>query len=91
MTLLYIFAHNSKLVLPQRASLAGVGSHLGKKKKTLWSRTQGQSQGKSLGGGAKEPGGPGGRAPVGVQEAESFGGGQGAKPPEAEAFLVLKS
>ena len=28
MTSLYIFAHNSKLILPQRASLAGVGSHI---------------------------------------------------------------
>ena len=28
LTLLYIFAHNSKLTLPQRASLAGVGSHI---------------------------------------------------------------
>ena len=28
LTLLYIFAHNSKLILPQRASLAGVGSHM---------------------------------------------------------------
>ena len=25
---LYIFAHNSKSILPQRASLAGIGSHL---------------------------------------------------------------
>ena len=28
LTLLYIFAHNSKLILPHRASLAGVGSHI---------------------------------------------------------------
>ena len=27
----------------------------------------------------------------GVQGAEPLGGGQGAKPPEADAFLVLKS
>ena len=26
--LLYIFAHNSKLILPQSASLAGIGSHI---------------------------------------------------------------
>ena len=28
MTLPHIFAHNSKLILPQSASLAGVGSHI---------------------------------------------------------------
>ena len=28
LTLLYIFPHNSQLILPQRASLAGVGSHI---------------------------------------------------------------
>ena len=33
----------------------------------------------------------GGEGTSGVQGAEPFGGGQGAKPPEAEAFLVLKS
>ena len=41
---------------------------------------QGRCQGKSLGG----------EGTSGVQGAEPFGGGQGAKPPEAEAFLVLK-
>ena len=40
--------------------------------------------------GVKEPRGPGGSAPAGVQGAEPLGGGQGTKPPEAEAFLVLK-
>ena len=28
LTLIYIFAHNSKLILPQRASSAGVGSQI---------------------------------------------------------------
>ena len=28
MTLFYIFAHKSKLILPHTASLAGVGSHM---------------------------------------------------------------
>ena len=32
MTFLYIFAHSSKLILLQRALLAGIGSHLYKKK-----------------------------------------------------------
>ena len=31
--LLYIFAHNSKLILLQRASLAGIGSQLSKELK----------------------------------------------------------
>ena len=43
--------------------------------------TQGRHQSKSLGG-QRNLGGPG---------AEPHGGGQGAKPPEAEAFIVLKS
>ena len=42
---------------------------------------QGRRQGKSLGGC---------EGILGVQGAEPLGGGQGATPPEAEAFLVLK-
>ena len=33
----------------------------------------------------------GGKVTSGVQGAEPLGGGEGAKPPEADAFLVLKS
>ena len=46
----------------------------------FFSMKQGQCQGKSLGG-QRNLGGPG---------AEPLGGGQGAKPPGAEALLVLK-
>ena len=36
-------------------------------------------------------GGGGGEGTSGVQGAEPLGVGEGVKPPEAEAFLVLKS
>ena len=44
---------------------------------------QGRRQGKSLWGG-------GGEGTLGVQGAEPLGGGQGAKPSEAEAFFSAK-
>ena len=52
---------------------------------------QGRRQGKSLEG-AKLPRGSREQRPLaGVQGTEPLGGGQGAKPPEADTFLVLKS
>ena len=50
---------------------------------------QRRRQGKLLEG-AKIPWGSEGRPLAGIQGAEPLGGGQGVKPPEADAFLVLK-
>ena len=79
---------SSKLKNNKKSDFTTILTTLGKAGMGTVQCIQGRRQGKSLEG-AKLPRGSRGQRPLaGVQ---GLGGGQGAKPPEADTFLVLKS